>query len=498
MPQKLPEFVAAVDLGSNSFHMLVCSLTDDKLQTIDRLKEMVRLASGLDKHKYLDEETQQRALNCLERFGQRIGQFPASSVQIVGTNTLRTASNAQQFIAKAEQALGHPIHVISGTEEARLIYQGVAHSLETNAKRRFVMDIGGGSTEYIIGTGKKSQRKESVPIGCVSMSQKFFKHGKITQKSFYQAILHAEQLLEPYQRDFHFTHWDEAIGASGTLRSINQILMENGWSNNGITLDGLQKLTRYLIKKKHLEQINLDGLDPERVDILPGGLAIIYATFMSLGLQQMTVSEGALREGLIVDLVGRIHNHDIRSDTIKVLAKRYHTEKKHAHQIKETLSSLVSQLTLPPAIEPDIALQWLNWAADLHEIGHDIAHNQYQKHSAYIIENADLPGFSRQDQLLLGALVLSHRRKLSFKTFNNLPSPWDKTMVYLSILLRLTVVLHRNRNEADLPPFECTLTGQTLALKFPTDWLAQYPLTLADLNDEAKHLSNIGFQLSFD
>jgi len=310
--------------------------------------------------------------------------------------------------------------------------------------------------------------------------------------------LHAEQLLEPYQRDFHFSHWDEAIGASGTLRSINQILMENGWSNNGITLDGLQKLSRYLIKKKHLEQINLDGLDPERADILPGGLAIIYATFMSLGLQQMTVSEGALREGLIVDLVGRIHNHDIRSDTIKILAKRYHTEKKHAHQIKETLRSLVSQLTLPPAIEPDIALQWLNWAADLHEIGHDIAHNQYQKHSAYIIENADLPGFSRQDQLLLGALVLSHRRKLSFKTFNNLPSPWDKTMVYLSILLRLAVVLHRNRNEADLPPFKCTLTGQTLTLKFPSDWLAQYPLTLADLNDEAKHLSNIGFQLSFD
>ena len=212
----------------------------------------------------------------------------------------------------------------------------------------------------------------------------------------------------------------------------------------------------------------------------------------------MTISEGALREGLIVDLVGRIHNHDIRSDTIKVLAKRYHTEKKHANQIKETLRSLVSQLTLPPAIEPDIALQWLNWAADLHEIGHDIAHNQYQKHSAYIIENADLPGFSRQDQLLLGALVLSHRRKLSFKTFNNLPSPWDKTMVYLTILLRLAVVLHRNRNEANLPPFESTLTGQTLTLKFPTDWLAQYPLTLADLNDEAKHLSNIGFQLSFD
>jgi exopolyphosphatase/guanosine-5'-triphosphate,3'-diphosphate pyrophosphatase len=498
LPQKTPEFVAAVDLGSNSFHMLVCSLTDDKLQTVDRLKEMVRLASGLDKHKYLDDITQQQALQCLERFGQRIKQFPSGSVQIVGTNTLRTASNAQQFITKAEQALGHPIHVISGTEEARLIYQGVAHSLETNAKRRFVMDIGGGSTEYIIGTGKKSQRKESVPIGCVSMTHKFFKNNKVTQKSFQQAILHAEQLLEPYQRDFHFSHWDEAIGASGTLRSINQILMENDWSNNGITLDGLQKLARYLIKKKHLEHVNLDGLDPERLDILPGGLAIIYATFMSLGLQQMTVSEGALREGLIVDLVGRIHNHDIRSETIKILAKRYHTEKKHAHQIKETLRSLVSQLTLPPAIEPGIALQWLNWAADLHEIGHDIAHNQYHKHSAYIIENADLPGFSRQDQLLLGALVISHRRKLSFKTFNNLPYPWDKNMIYLVMVLRLAVVLHRNRNEADLPPFKCTLNGQTLILKFPTDWLAQYPLTLADLNDEAKHLTNIGFQLTFE
>jgi exopolyphosphatase/guanosine-5'-triphosphate,3'-diphosphate pyrophosphatase len=320
----------------------------------------------------------------------------------------------------------------------------------------------------------------------------------VTQKTFQQAILYAEQLLEPYQRDFHFSHWDEAIGASGTLRSINQILMENGWSNNGITLDGLQKLARFLIKKKHLEHVNLDGLDPERIDILPGGLAIIYATFMSLGLQQMTISEGALREGLIVDLVGRIHNHDIRSDSIKALAKRYHIEKKHANQIKKTLQEVIAQITLPPLINADIAIQWLNWAADLHEIGHDIAHNQYHKHSAYIIENADLPGFSRQDQLLLSALVISHRRKLSFKTFSNLPYPWDKNMIYLVIALRLAVVLHRNRNEADLPPFKCTLSEQSLILKFPTDWLAQYPLTLADLNDEAKHLTNIGFQLIFE
>ena len=202
MPNPIPTNVAAVDLGSNSFHMIICSLTNGKLQTLDRLKEMVRLAAGLDQHKVLDEATQEKALACLERFGQRISNFPPNSVRIVGTNTLRQAKNAEQFIRKAEKALGHPIHIISGIEEARLIYQGVAHSLSSNANNRFVMDIGGSSTEYIIGKQDIAHTKESLNMGCVTVSQNFFKNGALSKKAFKKATLFAEQRLEPFQATF--------------------------------------------------------------------------------------------------------------------------------------------------------------------------------------------------------------------------------------------------------------------------------------------------------
>ena len=247
MPQQqLPTSVAAVDLGSNSFHMIICSLNEGKLQTIDRLKEMVRLASGLDDDKNLDQVTQERALACLERFGQRIRNFPPNSVSIVGTNTLRTAKNSAKFIAQAEKALGHPIHIISGIEEARLIYQGVANSLGSNANKRFVMDIGGGSTEYIIGTNDTPHSKESLHMGCVTFSNLFFKGGVLSKKAFKKATLLAEQRLEPFQQKFNYQNWDEAIGASGSLKSISNVLQAAGWSNNGITMDGLEQLAAHI------------------------------------------------------------------------------------------------------------------------------------------------------------------------------------------------------------------------------------------------------------
>ncbi|PKM11901.1 MAG: exopolyphosphatase [Gammaproteobacteria bacterium HGW-Gammaproteobacteria-3] len=499
MPETLPETVAAVDLGSNSFHMIVCSLKDDKLQTLDRLKEMVRLASGLDEKNRLDAATQNRALACLERFGQRIRSFPSGSVRIVGTNTLRTATNARQFIVKAERALGHPIHIISGIEEARLIYQGVAHSLSSSANKRFVMDIGGGSTEYIIGTDDRPRTKESLNMGCVSVSNQFFKDGKLSAKAFKAATLYTEQKLEPHQRKFNQKNWDEAIGASGSLRAIQKVLEAAGWSNNGITQEGLEKLAEHIRQHPHIDDLNLAELDLERLPVFPGGVAIIYATFKTLGIEQMTVSDGALREGLVYDLLGRIYNRDIRSETVAMLTERYHTDQTHAQRIKQTLHYMLEQL------EPDIRAEteeennsiFLAWAADLHEIGRDIAHSQYHKHGAYILANADLAGFSRQDQIVLSTLVKSQRGKLVADRFDKLPEPWQGQLPLLTIILRIAILLHRNRNDKDLPAFKISLKQTKIALQFPENWLDQAPLTHADLQKEAEQLKHSGFKLEF-
>jgi exopolyphosphatase / guanosine-5'-triphosphate,3'-diphosphate pyrophosphatase len=494
--KKPPEIVAAVDLGSNSFHMIVCSLIDGKLQIVDRLKEMVRLASGLDKKNVLDIATQNRALACLERFGQRIRHFPPGSVRIVGTSALRRAKNSQEFLIRAEQALNHPIHIISGIEEARLIYLGVAYSLGSNACLRLVMDIGGGSTEYIIGSGNTPKDKESLHMGCVLVSDLFFKDGRISKNAFNRATLFAEQKLEPFQKKFHRKNWDEAIGASGSLRAIAKVLQAKNWSNNGITAQGLEMLVAHINQCGHINELNLPELDPERLPVFVGGVVILHATFKSLKIEQMTVADGALREGLIQDLLGRIYDHDMRSATVEALAERYHTDKGHASRIKQTIEAMLEQLPNLDIVSSNGTLtQFLYWAADLHEIGIDIAHSQYHKHSAYIIANGDLAGFSSQDQVVLSVIVRSHRRKFSRAAFKKLPHPWHEHGPYLTIIIRLAVLLRRNRHDYALPDFEITMVKFAIRLQFPSLWLSQWPLTHADLLKEADYLKSAGFKL---
>ncbi len=498
MPHQIPTSVAAVDLGSNSFHMIICSLHNGKLQTIDRLKEMVRLAAGLDQHKNLDQLTQERALACLERFGQRIRDFAPNSVAIVGTNTLRIARNSQQFINKAEKALGHPIHIISGIEEARLIYQGVAHSLGSNANNRFVMDIGGSSTEYIIGRDDIAHTKESLNMGCVTVSQNFFKNGELTKKAFRKAMLFAEQHLEPFQNTFNSQNWEEAIGASGSLKAISNVLQTMGWSNNGITNEGLEQLVAHLLKLNRIDEISFPALSIERRPVFIGAVAIVYATFKTLNIQQMTVSDGALREGLVQDLLGRIYNDDVRSQTSQTIAARYHTDTSHSQQLKETLRYIVQQLDNHPCFNDNPAsLQFLEWAAELHEIGFEIAHSQYHKHSAYIIENGDLAGFSKQDQLLLSKLVRSHRKKLNLSRFEDLPFPWRQHAPIMAVVFRLAALLHRNRN-SKRPDFSITINRHDIKIDFPENWLEQAPLTHADLKQEMYYLKEARFNLIFD
>lgn len=495
--QKIPpRCVAAVDLGSNSFHMIVCNLSNGKLQTIDRLKEMVRLADGLDRKNVLDNETQKRALACLERFGQRIQDFPPESVRAVGTNTLRNAKNAYQFLEKAEKALNHPIHIISGVEEARLIYLGVAHSVGSTAELKLVVDIGGGSTEYIIGKEDQPIKKESLTMGCVSMSNRFFPKGQLSKNAFNKAILSAEQKLEPFQKKFHRKQWQQAIGSSGTYRSIDKVLQAKGWSNNGITMSGLELLVAHIKQCSHIGELNLPEMDPQRLPVFPGGVAIAYATFKNLDIEQMSVADGALREGLVQDLLGRIYDHDIRSATVETLAERYHTDKKHAARIKQTVKTMLGQVGAGCMLSNNQEVeQFLDWAGELHEIGHDIAHSQYHKHSAYIIEHGDLAGFTTQDQLLLATIVRCHRRKFSSSRFHDLPAPWNKLAPLMTIILRLAVVLRRNRQEFELPTFQFEINESRIGLHFPDQWLLQSPLTHADLNQEADYLKPAGFKL---
>ena len=496
MPNQIPTTVAAVDLGSNSFHMIICNLKDGKLQVVDRLKEMVRLAAGMDEQKNLDKDTQVRALACLERFGQRIRNLPSHSVSIVGTNTLRSARNAEDFITRAEQALGHSIHIISGIEEARLIYQGVAHSLASSGKNRFVMDIGGGSTEYIIGRHDTAHTKESLGMGCVTVSNRFYKNGEISKKAFKKACLYAEVHLEPFQDKFHSSHWDEAIGASGSLKAISHVLEGMGWSNNGITLSGLEQLVSYLLKLNHVDQITFPNFNEERRPVFLGAVAITYATFVTLGISQMTVSDGALREGLVYELLDRIYDHDIRSQTSRMLAERYRCDLNHSAQIKETLHYMLDQLHEHPAfLDQSIAVQFLDWAADLHEIGLEIAHSQYHKHSAYIIENGDLAGFSKQDQMLLARLVRNHRKKFHVSLFNELASPWRDHAPVMAILFRIAFLLHRNRH-TKRPDFSITITQDGIKLSFAEAWLKQAPLTDADIQHEIVYLKDAGFKLT--
>ncbi|TXL15409.1 exopolyphosphatase [Methylococcaceae bacterium HT4] len=493
--EQAPELVAAVDLGSNSFHMIVCSINNGQLKTIDRLKEMVRLASGLNEKKTLDEVTQQRALACLERFGQRIRNFPESNVRIVGTNTLRTAKNSSQFLQKAEQAIGYPIHIISGIEEGRLIYQGVAHSLQSNANRRLVMDIGGGSTEYIIGTNSDPSQKESLRMGCVTVSNRFFTDGAISTQRFRKAEIYVKQQLNTYKNLFAHQQWDEAIGASGSIRAIRKVLLATGWSQGGVTLEGLEKLKKHALSCKNVIELDLPDLDPERLPVFMGGLAILYATFKTLDIEKMSVSDGALREGLIYDYLGRMFNHDVRSDTAQLLAEHYHTDTHQTERIKATIDAIFKQVSPFLGAQPKVMHQYLNWAADLHEIGRNIAHSQYHKHGAYILKYGDLAGFSQQDQNLLSTLVLAHRRKIPVKKIKELPAPWNNIAVYMVIILRLAVLLQRNRSNSATPEFDISIQKKTIHIQFPENWLENAPLTQADLKQEEEYLEKADFSL---
>ncbi|MEZ5614468.1 MAG: exopolyphosphatase [Rhodocyclaceae bacterium] len=484
------ELVAAVDLGSNSFRLQVGRVVDDQIYPLDALKEPVRLAAGLTAQKILDGPSQLRALEALRRFGERLRGFDAGAVRAVATNALRVAKNAPQFLAQAEAALGFPIEIIAGREEARLIYLGVAHTLPNPHTQQLVVDIGGGSTEFIIGRDIEPIELESLYMGCVGFSLLHFPRGRIEKSGMKAAELAARKELQAIVRQYKKSGWEQAVGSSGTAKALSDILEMNGLSEGGITRDGLERLRGILLHAGDVGRLTLQGLRPDRIPVLPGGLAIMLAVFKEFGLEHMAFSEGALRLGVLYDLLGRYHHQDLRNATVRQFMRRYQADASQATRVAATARGILLQL-LPQAgggEHPDA--QVLDWAAQLHEIGISVAHSSYHKHSAYILANADMPGFSKMDQARLSRIVLAHRGKLE-RVQEITPDSADWLLIFS---LRLAALLHRARDDTPLPAIGVKRGDRGFSVGVAPDWLAASPLTAAALEEEGRQWAVLGME----
>jgi exopolyphosphatase/guanosine-5'-triphosphate,3'-diphosphate pyrophosphatase len=484
--------LAAVDLGSNSFRLQVARVENDQLYMLDGLREAVRLASGITADKRLDQASQKRALECLQRFGERLRDLPREAVRAVGTNSLRVAKNATEFLKLAEEALGFPIEVIAGREEARLIYLGVAQGLPQDEGRRLVMDIGGGSTEFIIGEGLQPIHLESLYMGCVSYSGRFFADGKISKSNLKQAELAARNELQAIISEYSHGHWGLALGSSGTARVISDVLEQNGFSSAGITREGLEKLRAKMLEVGDIAKLDLPGMKADRVPVFAGGFSIMYAAFCELGIELMRPALGALREGVLYDLLGRFTHNDMREATVQQFMRRYHVDHAQTKRVGKLAAHLAQAFADDHTDEED--MQLLTWACNLHEIGISVAHSGYHKHSAYILANADMPGFSRKAQQYLSLLALSHRGKL--ENVRDQLTEWPVTAKVMA--LRLAALFYRNRSDVVLPEMRGQFSGTKFHLHLNGDWLAQNPLTETALQAEAKQWKSLGISLQVE
>jgi exopolyphosphatase/guanosine-5'-triphosphate,3'-diphosphate pyrophosphatase len=494
--KSVPDVLAAVDLGSNSFHMVVARYTHGQLVILDRLREMVRLGAGLEADGRLNKDVAARALACLERFGQRLRDMRPDSVRVVGTNALRRARRKEAFVERAREALGHPIEIVSGMEEARLIYSGVSHTMPAGPGRRLVCDIGGGSTEIIIGEGLEPLEMESLQIGCVRVSEEFFAEGRLSQKRMQRARVAARQAIEPYQASFRRRGWDEAVGSSGTVRAIGDCIRELDPAAIDIGADGLERLIHELGAVEHIRDLKLNALTDDRKLSFAGGVAILSEVFEQLGIESMKVADGAMREGLLYDLLGRYTEEDARERTVRSMQERYHVDREQAERVENTTLAFYSQVEEAWTLvqDPEVE-QILRWAARLHEIGLDVAHSGYHRHGAYLLANADMAGFPREEQKLLAIMVGGHRKKPVIEDADELIPPWDKRAPAMTLLLRLAVLLHRGRSSVALPDIRLSARPDALELRFPPNWLDDHPLTVADLQSEIELLKGVGFRL---
>ena len=482
--------LAAADLGSNSFHLAIGRVVDDQIYPLDSLKETVRLAGGLTPDKQLDDKAQERALGALKRFGERLAGMPKEAVRVVGTNALRVAKNSRAFLRRAEQTLGFPIEVIPGREEARLIYLGVAHSLPMADENRLVVDIGGGSTEFIVGHKLRTKEMESLYMGCVSYTARFFGDGRIDKKALKQAELAAREQVQTIAARFEREGWSEVVGSSGTARSIAEILQKNGLAEGVITAEGLAWLREKLLEAGDLRKLAIEGLREDRIPVVAGGVAIMSGIFDELDIDEMTVASGALRDGVLWDLLGRVHHRDIREVTVEQFARRYHVDAAQAERVAALAKQLLAHLGKDS--EAAALVDFLEWAARLHEIGISIAQGAYHKHSAYILANADMPGFSRQEQGWLSNLVLAQRGKLAKMraAFDD-----DPRLAALALCLRIAVIFYRSRRALELPRLELERLVGGYRLSIGGRWLEDHTLIAVALEAERAQWADVGIEL---
>lgn len=488
-----PRRLAAIDLGSNSFHLLVTNYQDGSLQVVARLGEKVQLAAGLDDDGNLDETTMQRALACLSRFAPYLADIEPGDLRVVGTNALRDAANSQTLIERAEALLGSRIEIIAGREEARLIYLGAAHALAEEG-RRLIVDIGGGSTEFIIGERFEPLALESLRMGCVTFTQRFLADGELSGKRMRKMELAALSELANIRRPYQRLGWDDPVGSSGTIKAAAAVLHAAGDTPEGvITRDGLLALRERLIKCKRLDRVSMEGLKPDRARVFPAGVAVLCAIFEAFDLACMRYSDGALREGVLYDMVGRNSPEDSRFKTLENLERRYAVDDRQAGNVAATADALLDQVRDAWALDDDQA-RFLNWASRLHEIGLAISHSQFHRHGAYLLEHSDLAGFSRPEQRLLAFLVRAHRRKFPLKEWQALPESEQRPHARLARLLRLAVLLNHARPEQPPAVPRLEARGDELRLWHAAD---EEPTLLGnDLEQEAAYQQAAGFTLT--
>jgi exopolyphosphatase/guanosine-5'-triphosphate,3'-diphosphate pyrophosphatase len=492
LPLQDGDLLAAIDLGSNSFHMVVARYVLGQLRTVDRIREMVRLAEGLDGKGGLTLEVRQRALECLSRFGQRLRDIPPQRVRAVATNTVRALAAPQTFLMPAETALGHAIEVVSGREEARLIYLGVAHAQPPKPEQlRLVIDIGGGSTECIIGSGFDALERESLQLGCVASTRRFFGDGKLSKKRWNSALTEVGAEFQQFTGVYRHLGWDEVLGSSGTIKAIGEICAAMKLTKGAVTAEALPHVRDQLLKAGTLDAIQLPGLSDERRPIIAGGILVLEAAFDALGLQRMAVSKAALREGVLYDMLGRGSGADPRDASVLALMQRYGIDTAQAARVEATALQLFDRVAHDWRLQPDDR-QLLAWAARLHELGLAIAHSQYQVHGAYVLEHSDIAGFSQQEQRMLAAVVRAHRRRVPKSAFDALPERLLASTRRITALLRLAVALHRSHEPDALPELRLVADDDRLTLSLPRPWVDARPLLATDLATEAVESAGLG------
>jgi len=492
------EVIAAVDLGSNSFHMIVGELRQGQLTIIDRLRETVRLSEGLTTNGDLTADARRRALDCLSRFGERLHDMKAANVRAAGTSALRRARDSRNFREEAQQALGHPIEVISGIEEARLIYAGVTHSMPATDGLRLVLDIGGGSTELILGESRRPKALESLQMGCVVMTEAHFIDGIINEKSFEAARITARLKLRPIKAFFRDSLNIEAIGTSGTIRASETVARELGIiDSNDLTRSAVEALIGRVLEFDRISDISLRGLSERRAQVWPGGLAILIELMTVLRIDRLRVSDGALREGLLYESLGRLQHEDARERSIIAFTERFHVDLAQADRVVETATDIFRQGAVDWNLGSPLAASLLVWAARLHEIGLDIAHDGFHKHGAYVVENADMPGFPRNEQRILAFMIRNQRGALDLDYCSDMTGLWRKAAIRLTVILRLAVLLNRSRSTQELPSVGLRISSDQVKLLVPDLWLQNNPLSVADLERECRYLADVGINLVF-